>query len=180
MDDKHYFIDCGCMFTEGETEPFYTCEKHFSKRRWLFRKQKPLMATSAVEEPIKNFNLYVLELYGGKFYVGTTAMNDPHMRIKQHGGTFGARWTVAHKPKKVIEIRELGNMTRPEAELIEQDVTLEYMSKHGYNNVRGGNLCYTGRYYKMGSRYFTERDFEALVIVLFLMSTVAVLLFTRR
>jgi predicted GIY-YIG superfamily endonuclease len=168
------------MYTEGEAEPFYMCAKHFSKRRWWFRKQKLIPCITSTGELTKLFNLYVLELNNGKFYVGTTATKDPHVRIKQHGGPFGARWTLAHKPKKVIEIRELGSMTRPEAELIEQDVTLEYMSKHGYNNVRGGNLCYTGRYYKMGSRYFTERDFEALVIVLFLMSTVAVLLFTRR
>ena len=89
-----------------------------------------------------------------------------------HGGFYGAKWTQKHKPIETLETIDLGTVTELEAAQHEQELTLEYMKKFGYKNVRGGTLSYSGNYTKLGDRYFTEEQwyaFKAVSILTFLM-----------
>lgn len=74
--------------------------------------------------------LYVLELTGGKYYVGKTS--DVKRRFEQHMRGSGAEWTRTYKPVRIIETRPI---TSPHDE---NNVTKDLMKKHGIENVRGG------------------------------------------
>jgi hypothetical protein len=43
-------------------------------------------------------------------------------------------------------------------------------------NVRGGKLNYSGRYIKIGDRYWRDEDFKTLATIIFLMAAMALLL----
>lgn len=75
-------------------------------------------------------SLYVLQLAGGKYYVGKTT--DVKNRIEQHMAGKGSEWTRLHKPVKVLETRRLKD------QYDETNTTKEYMKKYGIENVRGG------------------------------------------
>ena len=74
--------------------------------------------------------LYVLQLAGGKYYVGKT--KNVADRYKQHLSGDGAAWTRKHAPTKLIETRGLKD------EHDETNVTKDLMKKYGVDNVRGG------------------------------------------
>jgi predicted GIY-YIG superfamily endonuclease len=117
----------------------------------------------------KHYSLYVLKLVQNKYYVGITTMADPYKRIAQHEtGYFSAQWTKKFKPLETLEIISLGNITREEAERIENAKTLEYMKQFGYQNVRGGSLSYSGKYVKVGDRYYREEDWKMILAVSFM------------
>lgn len=75
--------------------------------------------------------LYVLQLEGGKYYIGKTS--DVMKRFEQHKSGSGAAWTRTHKPIKMLECRALNG------DHDENNVTKDYMKKYGINNVRGGS-----------------------------------------
>jgi len=77
--------------------------------------------------------IYVLLLEKDKFYVGHTNRTDGE-RFKEHFAGCGSKWTQLYKPVQVIEWRE-GTL------MDENKVTLEYMEKYGWWNVRGGSFC---------------------------------------
>jgi predicted GIY-YIG superfamily endonuclease len=74
--------------------------------------------------------VYVLELAGGRYYIGKTT--DVVKRVKEHASGKGAGYTKLYKPKKLIEVRPM------KSEQDENNLTREYMSKYGVDNVRGG------------------------------------------
>jgi predicted GIY-YIG superfamily endonuclease len=78
--------------------------------------------------------IYVLELRGGKYYVGKTS--DVDHRFQQHKNGTGSVWTRLHPPVKIIErrpvIRGLG------AAQDENNTAKDYMKMFGVDNVRGG------------------------------------------
>ena len=75
--------------------------------------------------------VYVLELQGGKYYVGITSNLD--LRYFQHIDGKGSAWTSKFHPLSIIEKRMTANP-------FEEDmVTKEYMAKYGIDNVRGGS-----------------------------------------
>jgi len=74
--------------------------------------------------------LYILQLEGGKYYVGKTA--SPSDRYKQHLAGTGAAWTKKFKPTKMTEVRPLKDAHD------ETNTTKDLMKKHGVDNVRGG------------------------------------------
>jgi predicted GIY-YIG superfamily endonuclease len=74
--------------------------------------------------------LYVLQLAGGKYYVGKT--KNVADRYKQHISGGGAAWTRKYTPTKLIETRGL------KGEHDETNVTKDLMKKYGVDNVRGG------------------------------------------
>ncbi|HEX8182662.1 MAG TPA: GIY-YIG nuclease family protein [Candidatus Saccharimonadales bacterium] len=130
------------------------------------------MEANIETELTKHYWLYALKLEDDKYYVGITTKADPGSRIKMHGGFYGAKWTHKHKPVETLETRELGFVTETEAARQEQVLTLDYMKRYGYKNVRGGTLSYSGNYTKLGDRYFTEEQwyaFRAVSILTFLM-----------
>ena len=86
--------------------------------------------------------LYVLELVGGNFYVGTTT--NVKRRVKQHkySRTYGAAWTKRHRPVAKPTARyppqELACGTKL-ARLEEDKKVVELMTVHGIDKVRGGS-----------------------------------------
>jgi predicted GIY-YIG superfamily endonuclease len=76
-------------------------------------------------------SLYVLQLSGGKYYVGTT--RDIKRRVEEHARGDGSEWTRQHKLVKVIETRRLKD------EHDENNTTKDLMKKYGVDNVRGGS-----------------------------------------
>ncbi len=76
-------------------------------------------------------NIYVLELEGGKFYVGKTEHG--LQRLKQHTSGQGSKWTKKHKPV------DLHRWFPKQKDADENRVTLEMVKKFGAENVRGGN-----------------------------------------
>lgn len=131
-------------------------------------------------EDVRHYWLYALRLEDDKYYVGITTKADPNSRIKMHGGFYGAKWTQKHKPIETLETRDLGTISEVEAARQEQELTLAYMKQYGYKNVRGGTLSYSGKYTKLGNRYFTEEQWYSLRAVsiltfLFLLTLIAIL-----
>lgn len=82
--------------------------------------------------------VYVLELSGGKFYVGKT--NSPEFRLQSHFDANGSAWTKKHKPIRVVEVVSCDDF---ENAYKEDMYTLQYMQKYGIDNVRGGSFCET-------------------------------------
>lgn len=130
----------------------------------------------SVARTTKGIWLYVLRLTDGKYYVGITSRKNPYMRINQHGGPLGAKWTALHKPKGVEELRDLGEITWEHALKIEQATTLHYAKQYGYNNVRGGRLTYRGKYVRLFDRYLAYPNWQLLRTICFLLFVIAILL----
>lgn len=81
-------------------------------------------------------HLYVLELQGGRYYVGQA--KDPDRRIRKHFNGSGAEWTRIHPPLREISRTDLGLVDYRTGELAENTAVLELMQQHGFQNVRGG------------------------------------------
>lgn len=75
--------------------------------------------------------IYVLELAGGRYYVGES--NDPRRRYDEHCAGTGAAWTKKYKPKKMIRTTPRTGPTHEDA------VVKEMMMAHGIDAVRGGS-----------------------------------------
>jgi predicted GIY-YIG superfamily endonuclease len=80
--------------------------------------------------------LYVLECSPTKsggpsnWYIGVSyALNN---RIAQHASGRGSAWTRIHPVVRIAEVRMSATLQ------LERDVTLGYMRKYGWENVRGG------------------------------------------
>lgn len=76
-------------------------------------------------------NIYVLQLEGGKYYIGKS--NNILKRYQEHINGGASAWTNKYKPVSLIE--SLENVSPFE----EDKKTKEYMSKYGIDNVRGGS-----------------------------------------
>jgi hypothetical protein len=77
--------------------------------------------------------LYVLQLEGGKYYVGRT--DDMSRRYAEHKSGKGSEWTKLHKPVKILETHD------SKTEDDETRLTKFLMNKYGVDNVRGGAYC---------------------------------------
>ncbi len=75
--------------------------------------------------------LYILELRGGKYYVGKT--NDVTQRIQAHFSQDGSAWTQIYRPVRLLRTVPY---TGP---LSEDTLVKEMMLKHGIDAVRGGS-----------------------------------------
>ena len=78
-------------------------------------------------------DIYKLELKGGKKYIGKTTNID--RRMNQHFSGNGAKVTKKFKP---IEGQIIDSCHGFFSDKVEQKHTDKNISKHGYNNVRGG------------------------------------------
>ena len=78
--------------------------------------------------------IYVLKLEHGKFYVGYSA-RDVGDRFAEHFSNEGALWTKKYQPLEVLHIYHEGTLEQ------EDQLTLQYMQKYGWWNVRGGKWC---------------------------------------
>jgi predicted GIY-YIG superfamily endonuclease len=75
--------------------------------------------------------IYVLELAGGRYYVGES--NDVRRRFDEHRDGSGAAWTRKYKPIKIQNITQCTGPTH-------EDATVKsMMAAHGIDMVRGGS-----------------------------------------
>ena len=74
-----------------------------------------------------------VKLIDDRYYVGRTG--NILRRVKQHFSGYGAKYTKAYKPLKVIEVVE--EMTNDD----ERKMTFKYVDKYGWEKVRGSYWC---------------------------------------
>lgn len=119
--------------------------------------------------------LYVLKLEGDKYYVGITSKTPEH-RMQQHiNGFAGARWTKKYKPVELFYKKDLGATTPEEAKSYENKVTRKYMNEYGFNNVRGGDLSFSGNFVKRFGWYIDENSWETITGIVLLLAIIAYL-----
>lgn len=76
--------------------------------------------------------IYILQLEFNKYYVGKTS--NIKARIQSHFSGVGSEWTKKHKVIRVLE-------AYPCTDNYDEDkYTIQYMIKHGIDNVRGGSF----------------------------------------
>jgi predicted GIY-YIG superfamily endonuclease len=125
----------------------------------------------------KNWWLYVLELEGGKYYVGITSQT-PEIRMQEHiHHVRSAYWTMKYKPLQIIYRQDLGQISKEEAEKIESLKTQDLMNELGINNVRGGHLRNADdEYILFLNRYFLKEDWQIMLFVIFQAVVILILL----
>lgn len=129
-------------------------------------------------ETVKHYWLYALKLEGDRYYVGMTAKKNPYDRILQHGSpeenSYSAKWTKLYPPIEVLEIRDIGSVSKTQAKAFEDQLTRAYMRAYGYQKVRGGLVTYTGRIWKFGKLYLWGTNLELLIasLLLIMVSTI--------
>jgi predicted GIY-YIG superfamily endonuclease len=74
--------------------------------------------------------LYVLQLQGGKYYVGVS--QNPEERLHSHRCGNGTEWTRLYPPVRIYEQKPTTNHHD------ENNRTIEYMKTYGIDHVRGG------------------------------------------
>ncbi len=92
--------------------------------------------------------VYVLELKGDRYYVGTT--NDIQRRWKEHLDGTGSAWTKKYPPIAIVET--ILNAHKFD----ELKYTLIYMDRYGIANVRGGPYV---------SIDMTDEDHEHIMVI---------------
>lgn len=111
--------------------------------------------------------LYALRLNNGKYYVGQTRYYNVQTRIDQHKkGWYSADWVKKHGFLEEIEHIDIGLLTNDEAQKQETELTLKYMKKYGYRNVRGGDYSYSGDYFKIGKKLYTDLQMALFIMTL--------------
>ncbi len=81
--------------------------------------------------------IYVLRCRKQKFYVGLTTQLAS--RYNAHRTGKGSAWTALYTPTEVVETFPMDGF--PAAKTFQEDaITLDYMSRYGIDNVRGGTF----------------------------------------
>jgi predicted GIY-YIG superfamily endonuclease len=76
-------------------------------------------------------SIYALRLVSGKYYIGKSL--DVMNRYQQHLNGQGSAWTKKYRPLAIDKIHENASP------FDEDKITMEYISKYGVDNVRGGS-----------------------------------------
>jgi len=114
------------------------------------------------------WQLYILKLEQGKWYVGITSRS-VEKRFREHQRGFaGANWTKKYKPLKIHDTKDLGLCDIERAQLYEGRVTRKYMEQYGDNNVRGGDLTDMDDYVRRFVWIFTRKDWGILLYIIFM------------
>ena len=76
-------------------------------------------------------------LQDNKFYISRSSnlIKD----IRKHLYASKAKWTTKYPPVDLRELIEIPNLETNNLELHKNQIILDYMSKFGWKNVRGGN-----------------------------------------
>lgn len=76
--------------------------------------------------------IYVIKLEKDKYYIGKT--EKPSFRLEKHFNHSGSAWTKKYKPLSLLELK-------PDCDDYDEDkITIQYMSRYGIDNVRGGTF----------------------------------------
>lgn len=78
--------------------------------------------------------IYALKLQKGKYYIGYTERTIIE-RFHEHLSGKGSSWTKKYHPIEIIECIDAQSKEH------EKNMTLLYMRKYGWENVRGGAWC---------------------------------------
>lgn len=123
-----------------------------------------------MNEKKKHYWIYVLELNNQKYYVGLTTQRNAVGRIDQHkNGFYSAQWVKKYGYKSTLQVHDLGLTSEGEAKRTEDILTRDLMQEHGRENVRGGDLSYSGKYFFRFGKVFEDYNWEALTTVVLLM-----------
>ena len=79
--------------------------------------------------------LYVLRLKPGCYYYIGTTLRPFKDRLQEHLDGYGSKWTTKHGVQSVVSVTEIPIAG---ASQVEDETTIEYMRRHGCQNVRGG------------------------------------------
>ena len=115
---------------------YYTKNGDYIRKPESYAKTGAPMYKTKYEETTninEKTDIYKLELKGGKKYIGKTTNID--RRMNQHFSGNGAKVTKKFKP---IEGQIIDSCHGFFSDKVEQKHTDKNISKHGYNNVRGG------------------------------------------
>lgn len=127
--------------------------------------------------------LYVLKLKQDKYYVGMTSRKYPADRIREHiNGFYTAQWVRKYGFEELVDIVNLGEVTKEEAQKLEQNLTVDYMDKYGHQNVRGGKLNYSGKYLRIGNYFWRDYDvstFKAVMTLLAIIFALGILYYLK-
>ena len=82
------------------------------------------------------WQLYVLELENGCFYIGIAI--EVEKRFQEHMAGLGANFTRLNKPIRITEVICCNTKDRDIAYKMESEKTLEYAVKYGGDKVKGG------------------------------------------
>ncbi|WP_256081091.1 hypothetical protein [Massilia sp. YIM B04103] len=82
--------------------------------------------------------LYALKLKNEKYYIGRAY--DVLWRYRAHVAGTGAQWTAKHRPVELIESRRIEASLQATPDLAESKLTIEYMVRYGWQNVRGSDF----------------------------------------
>jgi len=85
------------------------------------------------KKEVNIFNVYILRLQCGKYYVGRTT-RPVKQRFEEHLNGNGSAWTKQYKPIEILE-------TKQGDKFLELTETLRMMEKYGIENVRGTTYC---------------------------------------
>ncbi len=123
----------------------------------------------------RSFWLYILKLEQDKYYAGITS-NTPEKRLKQHvNGFMAARWTRKYKPLKILDTKDLGLLTRKDAETFERKVVRKYIKLKGLNNVRGGELTDDSDYVNRFGFLFDKEGWGVITVIILMMLAIGTL-----
>ena len=136
-------------------------------------------ANEAPKHVVKHYWLYILKLEQNKYYVGLST--NPSRRIQEHKNRFyTAQFVKKYNYIDNLPFIDLGYITFDEAQILENLKTLEIMKQYGYQNVRGGEFNYSGRYVKIGSRFIPGEPFVIIAGTLFLLFVIIFLFFDTK
>lgn len=117
----------------------------------------------------KRWWLYILKLEHDKWYVGITSKT-PDERYREHKNNIrAAAWTRAHRPIKLYDSQNLGEISVEMAKSKETNTTLTYMRKYGVNNVRGGDLVAIEEYKVIFGRIMSKEMWPAFKVIVLLL-----------
>lgn len=88
--------------------------------------------------------LYLREPADDKYYVGQS--DNPDFRFSEHLSGRGAKWTRMHRPLYILLTRNISVESPAEAMVYENWLTLQYMERFGWENVRGGEFLVVESY----------------------------------
>jgi|GEM_PF-752975 len=133
---------------------------------------------------MNNFNnkkwwVYVLKLQQDKYYVGITSKT-PEERMWEHKHKVrAAYWTMKYPPIEIVHTEDLGVISKAEAEKRENAVVRDGISRHGLNNVRGGDICGTVDHIPRFGSYWTKDNWETVTYIVLLNLIIFLLLIDK-